>query len=117
MEFYRRSFDPASGETYKSFTTASFDGPSVAISNPGLDKDEFKLFFPAGGVVLAATGTDYRWLRILMAVPTYATDEITVTAIDLTVNVDSPTVAGTVIAYGGAVGVTEQIVRLREPAP
>lgn len=116
IEFYRRSFDPASGETAKSFA-AAFDGPSVVITNPGIEKDQVKLFFPTGGVVLAATGSEHRWLRILMAAPTYATDELTVTAIDLSVNLELPAVNGTVIAYGGAVGVTEQIVRLEEITP
>jgi hypothetical protein len=116
VEFYRRSFEAGSGETSQSFP-AQFAGPSITIDNPGIVKDQFKLFFPTGGAVLAAMGSEYRWMRVLMAAPTYGVDENTVTSIDLSVNVDIGSGNGTVMAYGGAVGVTEQLVRLEEPAP
>ena len=122
VEFYRRSFDSASGETSIQLS-GSFSGPSASIvGNPtlSLDKDGFKTFFPAGGVVLVTTGTtSFQWRRILMAAPEYADDGSTLTSIDLSFNQDiTPTaVTGTIFAYGGAVGVAEQIIRLDEALP
>jgi hypothetical protein len=122
VEFYRRSFDPASGETSIQLP-CTFSGPSASIvPDPtlSLDKDDFKTFFPIGGVVLATTSTSsFQWSRILMAAPEYAEDGATLTSIDLSFNQDvtNTTVTGTIFAYGGAVGVAEQIIRLDKASP
>jgi hypothetical protein len=120
VEFYRRSFDPTSGETSIQLA-GSLSGPSAAIvGNPtlSLDKDGFKTFFPTGGVVLVATGTtSFQWRRILMAAPDYAADGSTLKSIDLTFNLDVTGSTATIYAYGGAVGVAEQIIRLDEATP
>jgi hypothetical protein len=122
VEFYRRSFDPASGETSIRLS-GTFSGPSaslVPVPTLSLDKDDFKTFFPTGGVVLVTTGTtSFQWRRILMAAPEYADDGSTLTSIDLSFNQDvtPTTITGTIFAYGGAVGVAEQIIRLDEATP
>jgi hypothetical protein len=101
--------------------SGSFVGPSGTISgNPTLpiDKDTFKAFFPTGGVVLVTTSTSsFEWRRILMAAPTYTSDESALTSIDLTFNQDVTGASGTIYGFAGAVGVAEKIVRLEEAIP
>ena len=122
VEFYRRSFDPASGETSIQLS-GTLSGPSASIApdaTMSLDKDDFKTFFPTGSVVLVTTGTtSFQWRRILMAAPDYAEDGLTLKSIDLSFNEDvtNSTVPGTIFAYGGAVGVAERIIRLDEATP
>jgi len=120
VEFYRRSFDTAPSSSSLQLT-GSFSGPMGTISgNPTLsiDKDTFKTFFPTGGVVLVTTSTSsFEWRRILMAAPTYTTDESALTAIDLTLNQDVTGASGTIYGFAGAVGVAEKIVRLEEAIP
>jgi len=120
VEFYRRSFDSGS-YTSSLQLSGSFSGPSGTISgSPTLpfDKDTFKTFFPTGGVVLVTTSTtSFQWRRILMAAPTYTTDETALSAIDLTFNEDVAGATGMIYAYAGAVGVAEKIVRLEEAIP
>jgi Tfp pilus assembly protein PilV len=120
VEFYRRSFDttPLSSSLQLS---ASFSGPTATISgspNLPIDKDAFKTFFPTGGVVLVSTSTSsFEWRRILMAAPTYTTDESALTSIDLTFNQDVTGASGTIYGFAGAVGVAEKIVRLEGAIP
>ena len=120
VEFYRRSFDTAPSSSSLQLA-GSFSGPMGTISgNPTLsiDKDTFKSFFPTGGVVLVTTGTSsFEWRRILMAAPTYTSDETALTSIDLTFNQDVTGASGTVYGFAGAVGVAEKIVRLEEAIP
>ena len=120
VEFYRRSFDTSPYSSSLQLS-GSFVGPSGTISgNPTLpiDKDTFKAFFPTGGVVLVTTSTSsFEWRRILMAAPTYTSDESALTSIDLTFNQDVTGTAGTVYSFAGAVGVAEKIVRLEEAIP
>ena len=64
------------------------------------------------------TGTSsFEWRRILMAAPTYTSDETALTSIDLTFNQDVTGASGTVYGFAGAVGVAEKIVRLEEAIP
>ena len=120
VEFYRRSFDTTASASSLQLT-GSFSGPMGTISgNPTLsiDKDTFKTFFPTGGVVLISTSTSsFEWRRILMAAPTYTSDESALTSIDLTFNQDVTGTAGTIYSFAGAVGVAEKIVRLEEAIP
>ena len=120
VEFYRRSFDTAPSSSSLQLA-GSFSGPMGTISgNPTLsiDKDTFKSFFPTGGVVLVTTSTSsFEWRRILMAAPTYTTDESALTSIDLTFNQDVTGASGTIYGFAGAVGVAEKIVRLEEAIP
>lgn len=120
VEFYRRSFDTTPFSSSLQLTGA-FVGPSGTISgNPTLpiDKDTFKTFFPTGGVVLVTTSTSsFEWRRILMAAPTYTSDETALTSIDLTFNQDVTGASGTIYGFAGAVGVAEKIVRLEEAIP
>jgi type II secretory pathway pseudopilin PulG len=120
VEFYRRSFDSGSYASSLQLP-GSFSGPSGTIAgSPTLpfDKDTFKTFFPTGGVVLVTTSTtSFQWRRILMAAPTYTTDETALSAIDLTFNEDIVGATGMIYAYAGAVGVAEKIVRLEEAIP
>ena len=120
VEFYRRSFDTAPNSSSVQLT-GSFSGSLGTISgNPTLpiDKDAFKTFFPTGAVVLVSTSTStFEWRRILMAAPTYTSDETALTSIDLTFNQDVTGTSGTVYAYAGSVGAAEKIVRLEEAIP
>jgi hypothetical protein len=120
VEFYRRSFDTAPYSSSLQLS-GSFVGPSGTISgNPTLpiDKERIQAFFPTGGVVLVTTSTSsFEWRRILMAAPTYTSDESALTSIDLTFNQDVTGTAGTVYGFAGAVGVAEKIVRLEEAIP
>ena len=69
-------------------------------------------------VVLISTSTSsFEWRRILMAAPTYTSDESALTSIDLTFNQDVTGTAGTIYSFAGAVGVAEKIVRLEEAIP
>lgn len=120
VEFYRRSLDTAQNASTLQLS-GSFSGPSGSVvGSPTLtiDKDTFKSFFPTGGVVLVTTDTaSFQWQRILMAAPTYESDETTLTAIDFTFNQDVSGTTGTIFAYAGAVGVAEKVVRLEEALP
>jgi len=120
VEFYRRSFDTT---PYSSTLrlSGSFVGPSATISGNqtlAIDKETFRTFFPTGAVVLVTTGTSsFEWRRILMAAPTYTTDESALTSIDLTFDQDVTGAIGTIYGFAGAVGVAEKIVRLEEAIP
>ena len=119
VEFYRRSFDTAPYSSTLQLS-GSFFGQSATISGDqmlAIDKEAFKTFFPTGAVVLVTGTSSFEWRRILMAAPTYSTDQSTLTSIDLSFDQDVKGAGGSIYGFAGAVGVAEKIVRLEEAIP
>lgn len=112
VQFYRR---PASPSAVVNPATSA--GSVFTLATP-VTEEQFRSFFPVGGVVLltapVASPPVFEWRRVVMASPVVAGG--LVTAVDL--EFDRPPPAATQLhALEGTVGLTERVVQLEGVSP